>query len=119
MFFAPLMTMAGNFDTPPPGSLDPATYFVSFTTWISTVVFLTGVINRLPIFEYEGWNKRFLSWAVMVVTGVIAHIFSWGIFDADLIYLIIYLVAGGVGSHLGYALVKAFLQDIGVLPKKK
>lgn len=117
MIFAlliPVMVFAGN-DLPDlPGSFTPADYFVDFLTWIATVVFLTGILNRLPFLQLEDQPKRYLSWGVMFVTGLLAYLYGWGIFDTAWYIGLVYIVAGAVGSHVGYHVVKAFLIDIGL-----
>ena len=116
MFFVfPLVVLAGNAMPQLPGTFTPADYFVDFLTWIATVVFLTSVFNRLPFLQLENQPKRYFSWVIMVITGLLAYIFEWGIFDTTWYYGLVYIVAGAVGSHVGYHAVKEFLKDVGVL----
>lgn len=112
MFMLPVALFA-NGDLPDvPGSLTPADYFADFLTWIATVVFLTSAINKLPFLNYEDNQKRYLSWGVMVVTGLVAFLFNWGIFDTEWYFMLVYIVGGAIGSHIGYHAVKAFITDV-------
>ncbi len=111
----PIMALAGNDMPDLPGSFTPADYFVDFLTWIATVIFLTGLLNRLPFFQYEDQPKRILSWVVMIITGALAYIFGWGIFETSWYVGLIYVIAGAIGSHVGYHAVKEFLKDVGIL----
>ncbi len=110
----PIMALAGNDMPDLPGSFTPADYFVDFLTWIATVVFLTALINRLPFLQLEDGPKRQLSWGVMALTGIVAYLFGWGIFETEWYIGLIYIIAGAIGSHIGYHAVKEFLKDIGI-----
>ncbi len=114
---APLLVLAGN-DLPElPGGFVFEEYVSSFLTWIATVVFLTGLINRLPWLGFEDSKKRYLSWGAMASTAVLSFFMGWGIFDTTYLIAGVYLLAGGIGSHFGYHLIKEVLKDFGVPTK--
>ena len=100
-----------------PGTFNPADYFLSFLGYVATVVALTALFNRL--LKWKDWNKRLLSWGVILVTGFLAYFMSWGIFDNTLINSIVIMLFAALGGHLGYHGLKLILIDFGVLPEKK
>jgi len=115
VIFAPLWVLAGNGLPDLPGGFVLEEYVTDFLTWIVTVIFLTSLINRLPWFKFEDQNKRFLSWAVMLISGAVSYYFAWGIFDTSIIIAAVYVIAGALGSHFGYHTIKEVLKDFGLL----
>jgi len=94
---------------------DLGSYVETFAVFITTVVVVTDLVNKL--IKWEGNKKQYLSWGVATVIGLAAYFLKLGIFVGAWWVIPVYTVSFALSANGFYDLVREILVALGLQKK--